>query len=138
MTMSKQSIFNKVASHLFKQGKPSMSFDQKGNIEGCLYRGPNGIKCAIGALISDRVYKPAMEGNSIRNLIEYSFEYGFKFPSYFSENKILLQSLQEIHDDEDYVGKNGKYKIKNLRLALKGLAELHGLDYDPMVVEQTA
>lgn len=52
-----QNTFNIVAAHLLKQKKQSIKED--GII--CLYRGPNGLKCAAGALIPDELYNPKME-----------------------------------------------------------------------------
>jgi len=50
-----QEIFDRVACHLMAQGRRS----QKSI--GCLYRAPNGDKCAIGCLISDENYSPGLE-----------------------------------------------------------------------------
>lgn len=57
--MTKQKIFNKVVRALAGQGfQRSIS-----NTDGtCLYRGPNGLKCAAGHLISDKDYNPDFEG----------------------------------------------------------------------------
>jgi hypothetical protein len=55
--LSNQEIFDKVSKHLLTQMKKSMSG------ETCLYRGPNGLKCAIGALIPDEFYDEAMESS---------------------------------------------------------------------------
>lgn len=50
MALSKQEIFDRTAAHLLAQGEPaSISGD-------CMYRTPNGLKCAVGALIPDEVY----------------------------------------------------------------------------------
>lgn len=48
--MNKQEIFDKVYMELLKQKVPSMHNGR------CLYRGPNGTKCAIGHLIPDELY----------------------------------------------------------------------------------
>lgn len=50
---SRQTVFNMVLKHLRKQGKRAMNRN-----ESCRYRGPNGTKCAVGALIADEDYKP--------------------------------------------------------------------------------
>lgn len=49
-----QKVFNRVARHLLRQRKRSTD----GN--SCLYRGPGGLKCAIGCLIKDKYYHPAI------------------------------------------------------------------------------
>lgn len=55
-----QETFNVAARHLVRQNKRS---ERKGY--GKMYRGPDGLKCPIGVLISDRDYdKQRMEGTS--------------------------------------------------------------------------
>ncbi len=54
----RQYVFNRVVKHLREQKIPS--------VEGsaCKYRGPNGVKCAIGIFIPDEKYTPDLEGRS--------------------------------------------------------------------------
>lgn len=54
--MTNQELFDTVCSSLIKQGKPSVSSDGR-----CLYRSPDGCKCAAGFLIPDDKYDPRME-----------------------------------------------------------------------------
>ena len=61
----------------------------------CLYRAPDGRKCAIGALIPDNIYSPLMEHKSVDGLatsfpIIKRFFRGIDFE--------LLFELQVIHD----------------------------------------
>ena len=51
-------LFDRVAEHLLKQNAKSIS-----NTDGnkCLYRGPNGLKCAVGFLITDEAYSGDIE-----------------------------------------------------------------------------
>lgn len=58
--MDKQDIYNRVKTHLLAQGKRSVGEDGL-----CRYRGEGGCKCAIGPLISDEVYDPTLEGESV-------------------------------------------------------------------------
>jgi len=86
--MTPQEIVNKVYFALKKQGKPSV--DKNGE---CLYRGPNGLKCAAGHLMSDKEYDSLMEG--------YDVNYSgglFHFPEVISENAKLIKDLQDAHD----------------------------------------
>lgn len=53
--MTKQEIFDTVAKHLLTQMERSESR------KGCLYRGPNGLKCAVGVLIKDEFYSEELE-----------------------------------------------------------------------------
>lgn len=57
--MTKQEIFDKVATHLLTQNAKSM------NASGCAYRGAEGRKCAIGCLIPDEDYTPRLEGKTV-------------------------------------------------------------------------
>lgn len=57
---SSQQIFDEVVTALRKQGRPSVN-----EAGGCLYRGPDGLKCAAGHLIPDDAYSPGMEGESV-------------------------------------------------------------------------
>jgi hypothetical protein len=52
--MEAQEIFDKVVNHLATQKVQS-----KGNV--CLYRGPNGTKCAFGIFVPDEVYSANLE-----------------------------------------------------------------------------
>lgn len=36
---------------------------------GCMYRAPNGSKCAVGCQIPDELYDPEMEGTTISALV---------------------------------------------------------------------
>jgi len=83
----KQRIFNVVAMHLLTQNKKS-----RGEFsENCLYRGPKGLKCAIGCLIPDSVYDPDLEGPLRRAVHE-------TLPYWTGGENILLFQLQSIHD----------------------------------------
>lgn len=57
--MNRQEIFDKVVTHLYKQGKPCR------NENGCLYRDNEGNSCAIGCLISDENYNPIIESHGM-------------------------------------------------------------------------
>lgn len=90
--MTHQEIFNKVARHLLTQNKKSVLFSGG----SCAYRGKDGLKCAIGCLISDDDYCFAMEGNSVTTL-------SYDFPGLglreITEQSNLLLSFQNIHDN---------------------------------------
>lgn len=62
-----QEVFDKVVTHLRKQGRKSRSDDAvaSGNPYGCLYRGVDEIgptMCGAGCLIEDEYYHPSLEG----------------------------------------------------------------------------
>lgn len=52
-----QSLIDRMANHLAAQGQQSIDLGG-----ACLYRGPNDLKCAIGALLSDEA---CVEGRSV-------------------------------------------------------------------------
>ena len=86
--MSDQETFDTVVAHLRKQGRKSQEDRQ------CLYRGPDGTKCAVGCLIPDSEYSPKLEMHSIINL-EFSRRLP---PSLEGLNLRLLRELQSVHD----------------------------------------
>ncbi len=44
--MTKQEIFDKVATHLLTQNEKALN-----SVGGCVYRTDKGLKCAVGCLI---------------------------------------------------------------------------------------
>jgi len=105
--MSRQEVFNKVYTHLLKQMRRS--------IEGgrCHYRGPNGLKCAVGVLIPDNRYSPKMEGKHLHGIFE---EISDLFESE-THMVALLARLQEIHDS--YSPDQWKDRLKELAAGWK-------------------
>ncbi len=94
--MTKQEIFDTVVSHLRTQGCKALC---AGN---CVYRGPNGTKCAMGALIPDELYAERMEGMSAGMVLEsYPELEKLLGGDRASDNGRLLTALQETHDNWD-------------------------------------
>lgn len=93
--MNSQEQFDTVVRNLGKQGKPAT--DANGY---CVYRAPDGSKCAAGQLIPDDVYRYGMEGIGIGSVIEEN-------PDLQWLDKPLVRSLQSAHDiwasDQDMV-----------------------------------
>lgn len=94
---SDQETVNKVGEHLALQNAKSV--DLKGT---SMLRNPDGLKCAIGCLIPDSMYKPELEN---QNIYEYDHR-GAKVLSKLGSlmqsmgyDPELLQALQKIHDD---------------------------------------
>lgn len=100
MALTMQQIFDKCITHLRTQKVPSIEAGD------CLYRGPNGLKCAVGALITDEAYKdsledlPVREDKVIRALVESGvlYEECLKHESVESDKIDLLSDLQHLHD----------------------------------------
>ena len=97
--MTMQEAFNKSVLGVVAQGHPSI---ENGF---CLYRGPNGCKCALGHLIADEHYHPGLVSTpeitpTLRQALEAS---GMDVGGIDAEadmlNQVnLLTSLQIAHD----------------------------------------
>jgi len=118
--MTKQEMFDKVLDHLRAQGKRS---HEKG--KGCLYRGPNGLRCAIGALIPDEAYDEAIDLGGIGV---------FDLPSEIKEacgidieNNRLASDLQELHDDPTNWDQSGFNRLGEMEA--KEIAKVYKLKY---------
>ena len=93
-----QEAFEIMCKHIFEQGVQSTNGKSGGDCY-CLYRGPNGLKCVIGALIPDSEYKP-----------EYDIKIGMSVDYLYSEGITclsglrldFLEEMQSIHDDGDW------------------------------------
>lgn len=81
-----QAIPDLVVRALRKQGKPSVDPDST----RCLYRAPDGSKCAAGHWLPDELYTPRMENRSI-----FSLSLNFHIPRAAAS---LLSDLQAAHD----------------------------------------
>lgn len=97
MTLTRQEIFNIVSTHLLEQDDKSAETDEKGLFR-CKYRGPNGLKCAIGILIPDEEYNPEWEGKCVntQNLSE-----GMPIAAACGISRAdvdFARSLQHVHD----------------------------------------
>lgn len=62
-----QKVVSKMADHLASQRRKSST---AGN--NCLYRAPDGCRCAVGALIPDDVYTIDMEDSDIESVLDSS------------------------------------------------------------------
>ena len=93
--MNQQEIFDTVVTHLRKQGKKAVVMGSEG--PSCMYRSPDGLKCAAGCLIPDRDYLPEFEGVTINDGDHYPVvKY---FSSKFDEDGMeLISELQTVHD----------------------------------------
>lgn len=89
--MTNQEAFDKVKTHLLTQQQKS----QNSNSNICLYRGPNGLKCAVGALIPDEEFKEELNNYSV-------VQYGMRtLPSLKGLDIELLATLQIVHDESE-------------------------------------
>ena len=102
MSMTHQEIFDRVSTHLFRQGEPSTS-----KTGFCRYRGPNGASCAIGCLIPDEFYDKSIEGKDISVLVVQAALFNAGVISEITGDDLfgntrntvaLLTRLQSVHD----------------------------------------
>ena len=83
---------------------------------GCLYRGPDGLKCAVGHLLTDEEHNEDMEHQSALDLYEAGLLPARLDPE---QNIYFIIELQGIHDD---------YLPKEWHRALGELAQEFGLE----------
>jgi hypothetical protein len=83
-----QELYDFVVAAIVKQGRPSV-----GDNDRCLYRGPDGLKCAYGHVHPDSMYSEEMES---RDIIELSERH--MIPESLSRHTPLLNHLQLCHD----------------------------------------
>lgn len=94
--MDKQEIFNIVVRGLRSQGwrrSTNEKYIDCGNGSGCVYRSPEGLKCAFGHLISNKDYDSKMEGMSAMVLIS-NYNKFEKYLPYIN----FISDLQKQHD----------------------------------------
>lgn len=119
---SAQEVFDIVVNHLVTQRRPAYN---RNGIIGCMYRAPDGLRCAVGALIPDNLYDLEFEGDTADCVIQKLFD---KDLADWREHKGLLLALQEVHD-ECFVISRGTFSIRDLRNRLLAVAEEFSLEY---------
>lgn len=95
MTMGKQSkqeMFDTVSLGLARQGGPARN---KNGL--CVYRGPDGRKCALGHLIADDEYQIDMEEKGVAGLVKTGL-----LPVRLMGHEAFLYDLQQAHDHAVY------------------------------------
>lgn len=88
-----QTIFDIAARHLLTQKAKSRGTYRDGCTDGCLYRGPNGLMCAVGPFIAEEEYQPTLEGSNAFDVCE------ILNPNIDFTRQYLLKRLQQIHDE---------------------------------------
>ena len=130
MALTPQQLYDNALNQIRKQGTASHDDD------GCLYRGPNGTMCAVGASIPDDLYFPGMEHVEIRYLLAQS-DWFYRTHTIKidklrehlgEENEDLMVHLQRIHDElEPRIG--AAFSMLDFEIRMKGLADKFGLNY---------
>lgn len=116
--MNSQEIFDKVVLHLLEQGERCSTMDEDGK-ETCLYRGPEGMRCAVGCLIPDDLYDPGIEKKRVSSLPESIREVIEPTDMGTGTAIVFLERLQDIHDNET---------AKDWPNELRALADRYALD----------
>jgi hypothetical protein len=98
--LSARDIYERVCAHLLKQR--AVSEDENGS---CRLRSAHGRKCAIGSLVKDDVYDPAIEGTGI-SYYRHAQDGKLLRALYASDVNAydlgiieLLCELEQVHDD---------------------------------------
>lgn len=112
--MTNQEAFDTMVRHLRKQGRKSQDDER----QTCLYRGPNGLKCAVGALIPDEEYRPEWDekGMSASKIVKCCH-------ALQGVDSNLLSIMQTIHDH---------CSITNWEAHFKSTASNYGLTLPPL------
>ena len=133
-----QEMYNRVKYHLLTQNekaeKTTGVLFEPNNV--CQYKTPNGLKCAIGALIPDSKYTPVMEslgGLRANDLVKSVLLDEFGINNYeqseirdLMESASLLQSIHDKHNCEEWLGKLSDFAQKH-RLTDTPMEELENL-----------
>lgn len=115
--MTLQEIFDKAVAGLAAQG-----FTQALDAEGsCVYRAPDGGKCALGQVMSDAEYSPRFEYEPAGRLVG-----SVAWVTRDNANKLVL--LQQCHDYGDTPQK--------MRGALRSFATNYGLTLPAVLQEK--
>jgi hypothetical protein len=99
-----QEVFDHGAKHLLTQNAKSLKTLGPRKGPSCMYRGPNGLKCAVGCFIPDEEYDPKIEHHGFDSTWGlYVTGEDFTPPSLMALKSIpqawrLLAKLQDIHD----------------------------------------
>jgi len=87
--MNNQEAFDKMVVHAFTQ--KSKALDAKGDV--CMYRGEDGRKCFVGALIPDNEYDTSFEDQTI-----HAIQRDNPIDCLDGISEGLLSGAQDIHD----------------------------------------
>ncbi len=111
--MVDQEAFTRVVQHLRAQGQKS-----EDGTEGCAYRSKQGLRCAVGVLITDEFYLKEFEGDTVLGgPVEAMLTKALPGVSLD-----LLADLQGIHD---------MHEVEDWEYHWSKLAEQFGLEMPP-------
>ncbi len=90
MSWTRQTLFDTVVKHAATQGCRAQN-----DAGDCMYRGPHGRKCFVGALIPDERYTPEREGKGVR---VQNVNHAAQLDGDFGPLSSMANDLQLIHD----------------------------------------
>lgn len=100
--VDKQITFDAIVAGLRKQNARSTNE----NKHKCMFRSPDGLKCAVGQLIEDKDYIPDFDNPQVQS----DKANGFKFVVDLGHDEDLLHSLMVCHDHTPVNGWEAKFK----------------------------
>jgi len=128
-----QAVFDRVSTHLRKQGKPSVTILSGDTTFTCAYRGDDGLQCSAGCLIPDDMYDPQMDNPKSSEqettkwwYVSRKFDL-VKLFKYVTTHR-LIADLQIAHDSP--VSKLGVDWACAVERSLEKIALTRGLKYE--------
>ncbi len=107
VNMQAQEVFDTAAEHLLTQMKKSF-LGGITDFNGCVYRSPEGLKCAAGPFIPDSVYNDSFEQNSWGSLVILD-----RVPKVHKELISHLQLIHDVSEPEQWYKKLEDFAEKN-------------------------
>lgn len=118
--MTDREIFERVRAHLLKQNARSgivVTDDDGEDSTECRYRGPDGMMCAVGCLITDEAYDERMESAAVPGVGNERWISAGSGPSACAADALnssgiparlstqrMLEHLQYLHDSRPVAG----------------------------------
>lgn len=100
--LTAQQVFDISAKHLLTQKKKSAKFGDDGWQDACMYRGPDGLKCAAGPFVIDEIVNLKDRSAAINESSWCFVPDDYLIPELKDcrkKHEALIQSLQAVHDN---------------------------------------
>jgi len=122
--MNKQEIFDKVATALIKQGKPSIGEDT-----ACSYFNKDGSRCAIGWLVDESVARDFQK--LCPNEAVYGLTKKFRLEDIIGDVELgFLSNIQDAHD----MGSDKPDWLDSFKREMEDIAKI--CELDPSALDQ--
>jgi hypothetical protein len=123
-TMTLQQMFDRIVGHLRTQNRQCKDQD------ACLYRGPEGNKCAVGCLITDEHYTEQLEGqNALDDDVVEALHRSIGRPIPGNALGMLVDLQSNVHDSEKCWGAGGLGLNDRGEQRIAQVADDYGLTY---------